>query len=386
MMMRELSKGRSSGHDEICSVAQQYASECDANSAFPHKTITCAKQHCLLSPKGNKLGADKHLIFSLGLCYDLGRVCSTSSMVMGMHFASWELINQLEPRHTETRETIKKLHDDQALIASLTTEFGNNGDITKTKSIVEHTDDTYSMVKETPICSYLEEADAVMALSHFFDSDDKKRLGVSVFLSDQLDLTRLWDWDAIGMRGTQSHGFHVKANSTTDPVMSDLSGNALRTVLTPASHLYWVATWFGIFDYVFDMVTELLKNGKEASPAAIGQATHRLDKITKSRDALYAIFEQQIDRYIILRSGGAAFGFRDVIEFNDLKVEVSTQLSHNMLDLMTILGTRHYSDMSGNVVWRKFRDLSSSMFMISNDLINANSATLRRLAEHKSHA
>ncbi|MGC1498334.1 MAG: hypothetical protein WA790_21185 [Sulfitobacter sp.] len=303
-----------------------------------------------------------------------------------MHFASWELINRLVPRDDGTRATLKKLRDDQALIASLTTEFGNNGDITKTKSMVEHDDDKFHMSKETPICSYLEEADAVMALSHFLDKDDKKRLGVALYRSDQLDLTRLWDWDAIGMRGTQSHGFHVKANSKTDPILSDPSGNALRAVLTPASHLFWAATWFGIFDSVLDMVIEMLKSGKEASPAAITQASIRLDTITASRDALFATFDKQINRYIALQNGDSAFGFRDVIEFNDLKVDVSTQLSHAMLDLMTILGTRHYTDMDNNIVWRKFRDLSSSMFMISNDLINANSATLRRLAEHKKHA
>lgn len=378
-MLKEFLTIRFENQNEACAIAAENARQSDIAASFPEATINAAKQMRLLVPVDNEGNDDLLLRKKLSFCYDMGASCSSSSMVLGMHYASLEMLDIVQPTEPEIASEIDLMHQKQSLIASVTTEFGNNGDVSKTQAELQKLEGRFLLSKKTPICSYLEQADLAVLLCKEKKENKAAELEIALFRSEDLELTRLWDWNAIGMRGTQSHGFEILASCRHNPILTFSSNDTYRAILTPASHLFWAATWFGIFDAVLNQVIHFLQDGKSASRGALRQATKRSQAICSYRNELLGDFHKLLARYEQLKRQEAILSSEDAIRFNELKVNVSTRLSHGLLDLMTILGTRFYSAADDNEVWRKFRDLMSSMFMISNDLLNANNEILEKL-------
>src|SRR6201999_427811 len=66
------------------------------------------------------------------------------------------------------------------------------------------------------------------------------------FLKEDYTLERLSGWDTLGMRGTCSSGFKLKATGESDQVVPDAYEKIHAHTMVPVAHLCWSGAWTGI--------------------------------------------------------------------------------------------------------------------------------------------
>ena len=68
----------------------------------------------------------------------------------------------------------------------------------------------------------------------------------SRFLKSDYTLTKLQGWNALGMRGTCSEGYMLKANAQADQVLPEPYEIIHSRTMVPSAHLLWGSVWTGI--------------------------------------------------------------------------------------------------------------------------------------------
>ena len=59
-------------------------------------------------------------------------------------------------------------------------------------------------------------------------------------------LERLQVWDTLGMRGTHSEGFTLRARASADQIMPEPYDRIHAQTMVPFAHLLWGSVWAGI--------------------------------------------------------------------------------------------------------------------------------------------
>src|SRR5207248_5675274 len=66
------------------------------------------------------------------------------------------------------------------------------------------------------------------------------------FLKSDYTLTRLQGWDALGMRGTCSEGYTLKAQGDAGQILPEPYEVIHSRTMVPFAHLLWGSVWAGI--------------------------------------------------------------------------------------------------------------------------------------------
>ena len=109
--------------------------------------------------------------------------------------------------------------DDQLLLASSTTEGKGGGNVRSSEAPVEHVDGRIILVRDASVISYGAQADAVVTTARRAADADASDQVLVVFEKKNYALEKTGGWDTLGMRGTCSAGFSLKADGRrrTDP-------------------------------------------------------------------------------------------------------------------------------------------------------------------------
>ena len=70
--------------------------------------------------------------------------------------------------------------------------------------------------------------------------------------SDQTQFEQTGGWDTLGMRGTCSPGFVVRATFANEQVLPAAFAVIATESMVPISHLLWSELWLGIATNAFD--------------------------------------------------------------------------------------------------------------------------------------
>jgi acyl-CoA dehydrogenase len=271
---------------------------------------------------------------------------------------------------------LRRLAAEQLLLASSTTEGQGGGNIRSSEAPIERLDGgRIGLERRASVISYGAYADGVVTTARrSAEAAASDQVLVALFKSDYT-LTRLNGWDALGMRGTCSEGYTLKANASAEQVLPEPYENIHTRTMVPCAHLFWGSVWTGIAAGATARAQAFTKNALRASgqlPPGAPQFTRALATLRTLRGMLSTSlrrYEQCMNDPQAL----AALDFQTMITLT--KVEASELAAQTVMHAMRANGLSGYRNDSEYSLGRHLRDVLSSPIMINNDRILANLAT-----------
>jgi acyl-CoA dehydrogenase len=284
-------------------------------------------------------------------------------------------------RHGLTPHFVEYLRDqvvgNQALLASATTELGVGGDVRTSLCAVAETGEQFSLLKQAPVISYGEYADAVLATARRSPDSPPNDQVLVLCRPPGLVLEPTSGWDTTGFRGTCSLGFLLRAEATTADILpiaySDISS---RTML-PVSHVLWAHVWLGIADAAVARARSFVRAEARKKVGVTPPAAVHLAELMSVHLQLESLCRQMAQRFDAIGPGSdeaESMGF--AVAMNSLKVAASTLVVDIVGRAVRICGMAAYREDSPFSMGRLLRDAHGAALMVNNDRILANSAQM----------
>ena len=190
-------------------------------AAFPQEAIDALKAEKLLGilvPAA--LGGEEASVADVvDVCYALGRACSSTGMIYAMHQVKAACVVHHGMDSAWHRDFMARMVADQLLLASSTTEGKGGGNVRSSEAPVEHADGRIVLVRDASVISYGAQADAVVTTARRAADADASDQVLVVFEKKNYALEKTGGWDTLGMRGTCSAGFSLKAVGSPDQIL-----------------------------------------------------------------------------------------------------------------------------------------------------------------------
>jgi acyl-CoA dehydrogenase len=370
------------------SVAAVNADDVDRNARFPIETIEALREERALSAfvPGELGGGGVSLETIARCCFELGRYCGASAMVFAMHqIQVVTLVRHLEPDSWFEHYLRDTLCQEQRLIASVTSEVGTGGDMGR--SIAAATpagDGLISFEKQAPTVSYGQHADDL--LTTLRSGPDAESGDQVVVLSDkrQTTLEQTGTWDVLGMRGTCSPGFVVRATTPEDQVLRTPFARVAAESMVPVSHILWSHLWLGIAEDAFDRSRAFVRAAAKRKPGEPLPVAQRLSRLMSELSMLRAEVDSALRDFVVYSEQPGRDRLSTMaaqLRFNNLKIAASehaADIARGALDVCGIMGFKNDTPFS---VGRHLRDTMSAALMIANERIHETNAGLLLIAK-----
>jgi acyl-CoA dehydrogenase len=354
--------------------AARHAEAVDRDGRFPIEAIEALRDNRLMGfAVPPELGGEGAGLAEIApICAALGGACASTAMVFAMHHIC--LANLIDcgiesPWH---RELMHRAATEQLLFASSTTEAGVGGDLRQSICAVEADGDRFNLAKAAPVISYGEETDAIFATARRDPEAPSSDQVLCVILADQYQLERVSTWDALGMRGTCSHGFRFKATAPTEQILPRPFADIAAESMIAGSHILWSSVWCGIaVDAMAKAQAFVIAEAKKSPGSPPASATKLAEAYARFR-TLEATIADALARWAAMRAAperAATVSFS--LAMNALKVSVSTAALQVVEDALMICGLQGYKNSGPYGLGRHLRDIHSARLMISNDRIMA---------------
>jgi acyl-CoA dehydrogenase len=353
-------------------VAVRHAAEVDSAPRFPAESFAAIKAQRLLGllvPA--QLGGEGASVRAVAdVCYRLGQACSSTAMIYAMHQVKVACL----VRHGRGSETIehllRRLCAEQLLLASSTTEGKGGGNVRSSEAAVEHRDGRIHLERQATVISYGSQADGVVTTARRAADADSSDQVLIAFLKEDYTLTRLQGWNTLGMRGTCSEGYTLKASGSPGQILPEPYEGIHARTMVPFAHLLWGSVWAGIAAGAAARAQAFVRHaarhsGGQAPPGA-PQLTQTLSQLRTLRGVLansLRTYESKMDDPKAL----GALDFQSQITLT--KVEVSELAVATVLTALRVCGLSGYRCDSEFSIERQLRDVLSSPLMINNDRI-----------------
>ena len=269
---------------------------------------------------------------------------------------------------------LRRIADEQLLLASSTTEGQGGGDLRKSSCAVERRDGRMALEKSATVISYGAEADVLLTTARRSpDSPPTDQVLVALATQDYR-LEPLVGWDTLGMRGTCSRGFTLKAEGEAGQVLPDAYHKVHSETVMPVAHLAWGAVWAGIAAAAVERARSFVRAaaGKSGTPPGAQHFTRASATLTSLRWMIASAAR----RYEDAKSDQQelqSFDFQT--SMNLLKVNASEMAIAAVTNALQACGLAGYRNDGEFSIGRHLRDVLSSSIMINNDRILANVAT-----------
>jgi len=369
--------------ERVAAVAALHAEGVDRDGRFPTEAITAAKAlglMGLMAPR--RLGGEEVALSQIAdICYALGRACASTGMIYAMHQVKVACVVRHGIGAAWQEDFIRKLVRDQLLLASSTTEGSGGGNVRSSEAPIEYDGDDIRLERAASVISYGAEADAVVTTARRVADAAASDQVLAVFLKSDYSLERTLSWDTLGMRGTCSAGFTLRANGKAEQLLPAPYEVIHAQSMVPAAHILWSSVWAGIaasaVEKARQYLRKALRGGGELPPSA-----HYFTRGNASLRALRALITTTIDHYGAIQGDpGALMAMSFQSEINLLKVEASELAVQAVMSALRCGGLSSYRNDSDISIGRQLRDVLSSPIMINNDRILANVATSALLSE-----
>jgi acyl-CoA dehydrogenase len=358
-----------------------HASDVDNQARFPKESIDAIRSLKLMSafvPESfGGMGYDVAQISKI--CEVLARYCGSTAMIFSMHQIQVCCIVHHSLESEYYQGYIKKLVDEQRLIASATTEIGTGGDLLASFCAVEAVDGEFKIFKRAPVISYGEHADDII-LTARRNPEAANSDQVHILLNkSQYTLKPISGWDTLGFRGTCSAGFDLEGSGRVEQICPTPFPVVLSQSMHPFSHITWAALWSGICIDAVNNARKFVKNAVKKNPNMPPISSIRLAEVDKALYVMRNSVQSAINDYTTLLEAGdqnafTNFGFS--IKINNLKISSSEALIDIVGKAMMICGISSYRNDSDMSLGRHIRDAYGASLMVNNDRIVMHNATL----------
>jgi acyl-CoA dehydrogenase len=363
--------------ERVAAIAAAYADSVDREARFPQEAMDALRQERLMAIMlpAEFGGEDASLSEIVDICYRLGQACSSTSLIYAMHQSCLACVlrhGRAAPWH---RTMLRRIAAGQFLLASSTTEGSGGGNVRSSAAPVEATSSGISLHRAATVISYGAQADAIVTTARRNAEAAASDQVLVTFLRDDYELAWTGGWDSLGMRGTCSAGFALKANGVAEQVLPEPYDVIHPQSMVPVSHLAWSGTWAGIAAGAVERARKFVRgaaraNGGTLPPGAghFTQATAELQTLRGMIAASVRAYEQNVD------DGRALMAIDFQAKMNLTKVQASEMAVSIVLSAARACGLSGYRNDSEFSIGRPLRDVLSSPIMINNDRILANLA------------
>jgi len=358
----------------VAAMAALHSDDVDRKARFPFEAITAARAERLLGAiVPSELDGDgARLSDIVDVCYMLGRACASTGLIYAMHQASVAcIVRHGRPAAWHDR-LLRRLSNEQLLLASSTTEGQNGGNIRSSAAAINVDVGRCTLEREATVISYAEYADGIVTTARrAIDAANTDQV-LCVFLKGDYSLKPILAWDTLGMRGTCSAGFTLKAMGEAAQILPERYETIHVQTMMPIAHLAWSGTWAGIAADAVERARLFVRNAAQRSGGQLPPgASHLAQAIVKLR-ALRSLVSAAVGRFEAVSSNPLALA---TVEFqtymNLLKVSASEQAVSTVMSAMRAAGLAGYRNDSEFSICRHFRDILSSPIMINNERILA---------------
>jgi len=271
---------------------------------------------------------------------------------------------------------LRRLCNEQMLLASSTTEGKSGGDVRNSTAPIEQQDGRITLERQATVISYGEHADGIVTTARRSGDAASGDQVLVTFLKPQYTLDRLSGWDALGMRGTCSGGFRLLAAGVSEQIAPVGYDTIHAQTMMPVAHLLWSGAWAGIAASAVERARSFVRKAAHRADGALPPAAAHLTRAQASLRTLHGLiadaarrFEAAVDDPAMLES--VDFQTR----MNMLKVNASELAVATVMSAMQTCGLAGYRNDGEFSLGRHLRDILSAPIMINNDRILANLAT-----------
>ena len=361
----------------VADVAADHAIAVDSAARFPAEAFHAIKARRLLGIQVPKaLGGEGVGIGEVAdVCYQLGQACGSTGMIFAMHQIKVACVMRHMGENATLQQILRRLCAEQLLLASSTTEGQGGGNIRSSEAPVEHREEgRITLERKASVISYGAYADGVVTTARrAADAAASDQVLVTLLKSDYT-LTRLQGWDALGMRGTCSEGYTLKASASAEQILPEPYENIHARTMVPFAHLLWGSVWTGIAASATAQAQAFVRNAMRRGgqlPPGAPQFTRALATLRTLRGMLtdsLRRYEQCMNDPQAL----AGLDFQTLIAVT--KVEASELAAQTVMHALRACGLSGYRNDSEYSIGRHLRDVLSAPVMINNDRILANLA------------
>jgi acyl-CoA dehydrogenase len=370
--------------EAVAAVALKNADAVDREARFPAEALLSARAQGLLSvmvpPDLGGEGASLSEV--VDVCYILARGCASTAMIFAMH----QIMVAVLVRHARNspwhRRLLRRISNEQLLLASSTTEGRGGGDLRTSVCAVERAGSRIALTKCATVMSYGEQADAVLTTARRSADAASSDQVLVAFIKDDYRLEPTMNWDTLGMRGTCSSGFTLKADGESDQVLGDPYEKIQAHTMMPVAHLTWAAVWSGLAAAAVERARRSVRAAVRLGAKQPPPGAAHLTRATMSLRGLRGTVASALQRFETIASREDEL---ESLEFqtamNLLKVNASEMATATVMSAMQAGGLSGYRNDGEFSVSRHLRDVLSSSVMINNERILNNAANASLLIE-----
>jgi acyl-CoA dehydrogenase len=366
-------------------VAAANAADVDKNARFPQETFAALREQRALSAlvPAEYGGGGVSFDAVAQACFELGRRCGASAMVYAMHQIQVATIVRHLDGSPWFEDYLRDLVDSQRLIASVTSEVGTGGDMSRSVAALtpgENGNATFE--KQAPTVSYGAYADDLLITLRANPDADAGAQVLVLASKDQTTLEPTGTWDPLGMRGTCSPGYVVRAEIPAEQVLGQPFPVISTESMVPISHLLWSQIWLGIATDAFDRARAFVRAAAKRAPGQPVPAAVKLSHVMTQLSLLRAEVRSSLDEWNSAQDdreklSTMAFALR----MNNLKLAASEQAPVVCQQAMGVCGIVGFKNDTPFSIGRHLRDSMSASLMVANERIHQTNAQLLLIAK-----
>jgi len=357
--------------------AAEHASDVDRRARFPSESFASIKAQRLLGifvpPRYGGEGVGLGEVADV--CYQLGQACASTGMIYAMHQIKTACLVRHMRDSPALQSVLRRLCSEQLLLASSTTEGQGGGNVRSSEAPVVRHDGRISLERAASVISYGAYADGIVTTARRSAEAAGSDQVLVAFLKDDYTLTRLQGWNTLGMRGTCSEGYTLRASGVADQIVPDPYEEIHPRTMVPCAHLLWGSVWAGIAAGAVTRAQAFIRQASRQSGGQMPPGAPQFTKALASLRTLRGMLASSLRAYVQVMDDPKSLSsleFQSMITLT--KVEASELAVSIVLLALRTCGLSGYRSDSEFSVERHLRDVLSSPIMINNDRILANLA------------
>ena len=358
-------------------VAKMTAAAVDAEARFPKESFAeIRKQRLLGIQVPQALGGEGASIAELAdICYILGQACSSTALIYAMHQIKMACIVRHSKGNAALERILARIAAEQLLMASSTTEGQGGGNVRSSEAAIEHDGAHVTLERTATVISYAVDADGVVTTARRAKDAAGSDQVLLVLLKADYTLERLQVWDTLGMRGTNSEGFTLRARAAAEQIMPEPYDRIHAQTMVPFAHLLWGSVWAGIAAAAAGRAQAFIRQAVRSSNGQLPPGAPHFTQAMSTLRTLRGVLASNLRSYEASmpdEKAIASLEFQAAITLT--KVQASELAVATVLSSLRACGLSGYRNDTEFTIGRLLRDVLSAPIMINNDRILANLA------------
>ena len=356
-------------------VAKMTAAAVDAEARFPRESFAeIRKQRLLGIQVPQPLGGEGASIAEIAdLCYILGQACASTALIYAMHQIKMACIVRHTKGNAALERILGRIAAEQLLMASSTTEGQGGGNVRSSEAAIVHDAGQVTLERTATVISYAVDADGVVTTARRAADAAASDQVLLVLLRSDYTLERLQVWDTLGMRGTNSEGFTLRARAAAEQIIPEPYDRIHAQTMVPFAHLLWGSVWAGIAAAAAGKAQAFIRHAVRSSNGQTPPGAAHFTQAVSSLRTLRSVLASNLRSYEAIMSDEKAISsleFQAAITL--AKVQASELAVATVLSSLRACGLSGYRNDTEFTIGRLLRDVLSAPIMINNDRILTN--------------